>query len=189
MEGIMIKSNKIISYAIAVTLLVLGSPFLAASQTTGENHHRGTSQPTKMMPFSLTAGVPSGGASLEGPNVLLPPGTDSFFMQNVIPPDDFNADEPVTFDIFFSGPERPGKANLSVGILHASVGPFLREIIEQEQLVEIPDGWLRKVRFTEKINLADVWRIQIGRRGRDATVDTYPGDVRVEAVKISYVPR
>jgi len=163
----------------------------------------------EFIPFSVTAGVPVGGASIrikwgfeflpvQFPVVELPPSMDSFITQSVVRPPDLRLGQEFFVEVIFSASARSGSVNLTLGIGGCKVdtpstGQFLEGVcpgFEVNRRVEITDGVLQKITFTGLVDpdLAelDLLTIQIGRRAKDNSNDTNPGAVRIEAVRISY---
>ena len=168
----------------------------------------------RVIPFSVTAGVPVGEASIgiiesvievEGfplniPAVFFPPSEDSFITQNITLPPNLSLNRPLFIEILFTGdigppPAAQATARLSLAFFASftePVGPVSGIGGGQQQSVEVTSG-LKKVTFgipiTPIIAQADVLTIQIGRPGKENSEDTYPGIVRIQAVRIGYVPQ
>jgi hypothetical protein len=131
--------------------------------------------------------------SFFAPVVLLPPGKDSFVTQSIVPPPDLGVNQGFCVDVFLSAAE-VGPVLLSMTTMVTEVDPepghLVRIIEPRDQVVQIVRGDLHKVSFFgTNTGGADVLVIQIGRKARSNPRDTNSGVIRIEAVKISYVPR
>jgi hypothetical protein len=168
----------------------------------------------KRIPFNVVAGVVVGGASigiiepvlevggvpLNIPAIVFPPDDDGFVTQSITLPSDLRVNQPLFVEVLFSGETNAPSTTQATARLSLLFFASLTEPVgsisgtggEQERFVEVT-GSLKKATFGIPINQiiaqADVLTIQIGRRARNSAQDTYPGVVRVEAVRISYMPQ
>jgi hypothetical protein len=184
-------------------MLIALSTILLAQEVTKGSKADGFQQ-LRVIPFNVTAGVLGGGASVgvfrggaifaappeplgNLPALFLPPHADSFATQNIIVPAELDPDGYITVEVFFSASEK-GAVNLLVETITSTVaGPRLG--ITQERVVSNDGGLKREVFSGGSTAGGDVLTVSIGRRAKDNFQDTNPGVVRIEAVKISYVPR
>jgi hypothetical protein len=197
----------------SVFILTIAWSITVRGQTDSSAQPVGGSEQLKLIPFSVTAGVPVGGAPIGvrdftipfgdpttdgpvpffSPVVLLPPGRDSFVTQNIVPPLDLAINQAFFVDIFFSAAE-VGPVVLSMTMMVTEVDPplgsFIRGIEPRDGVVQIEGGDFHKVTFWG-VNSggADVLTIQIGRKAQSNPRDANPGVIRLEAVKISDVPQ
>jgi len=182
------------------------------AQTSVMNNGTYCQEPRKLIPFSVTAGVPVGGASIRilepvfeasgipfnTSAVFFPPREDSFITQNVTTPSDLQVRQQLFIEVFFSTggdsifpTEGPVRLTLAFRSAKVEATGFFQGVgLSQEQIVEVTGGGLKKATFVINVRPliaeSDVLTIQIGRQAKDNPQDTNPGDVRIEAVRISY---
>jgi hypothetical protein len=193
-------------------LLIYLSAILIFAQTSVTNDRTGCQESMKLIPFSITAGVPVAAASIRVnesvgeasgipfhvPVVVFPPREDSFITQSVTTPPDLQVRQQLFIEVFFSTSgdsvfPTEGSVRLTLAFQATganATGPIPGVGLTQEQLVEVTGGGLKKVTFVINVRPliaeSDVLTIQIGRQAKDNAQDTNPGDVRIEAVRISY---
>lgn len=196
-------------------LLIYLSAISVFAPTSVMNHGTSCQEPAKLIPFSVTAGVPVGGASIRIkesvgeasgipfhiPAVFFPPREDSFITQSIPTPSDLQVNQALFIETFFSTSgdsvfptEGPVHLTLAFQATVANASGLIPGVgLTQEQLVEVTDGGLKQVTFVINVRPliaeSDVLTIQIGRQAKDNPQDANPGDVLIEAVRISYAAR
>lgn len=205
------QQKSLRSVILPLLLILMGQT--AASQDLSSKGRTSESQ-MKRIPFNVVAGVVVGGASigiiepvlevggvpLNIPAIVFPPDDDGFVTQSITLPSDLRVNQPLFVEVLFSGETNAPSTTQATARLSLLFFASLTEPVgsisgtggEQERFVEVT-GSLKKATFGIPINQiiaqADVLTIQIGRRARNSAQDTYPGVVRVEAVRISYMPQ
>lgn len=205
-----LRQSKLHLIAVAIVLVqLIAISILAQSSALSQEPDQ---QPVKFILFSVTAGVPVGKASIRimepvfeasgipfnTPAVFLPPKEDSFITQSIAAPADLQVNQQLIIEVLFSAgrdsifpTEGPVHLTLAFRSAKAEATGFFQDVrLTREQVVEVSGGGLKKVTFV--VNVAppiaqsDVLTIQVGRQAKDNAQDTNPGDVCIEAVRISY---
>ncbi|GEM_PF-6863282 len=192
--------------AISVILVLL--VWVASGQSLDDQGSAGGQK--KLIPFSVTVGVPSGGASIESlsvetfrgvplhrPGVVFPPGEDSFITQTVATPPDLQFNQRLRVEVWFSVgsfplPSPPGTVVLNFVLRAVGEGGEIT-LAPVDQPVEASGGGLYRAVFGTTVDPvlagSKLLTIQLGRQAEDNPQDTNPGEVRIEAVRISYTTR
>lgn len=184
-------------------LMLIALSTISLIQEVTEGSPADDAQQLRVIPFNVTAGVLGGGASVgafrggaifmappeplgEIPAVFLPAHTDSFITQSITLPAD-SVGKNISVEVIFSASEE-GTVNLFVETITSTVGGN-RLGRTQERVLHITGRGLKKELFFGVTGAGDVFTISVGRRAKDNPQDTNPGVIRIEAVKISYVPQ
>lgn len=199
-----------IGLVVFILLFTLVDQVVAKGFSPGQGN--ASQQQQKCIPVSVTAEVPVGGASigiiepvlevggvpLNTPAAFFPPSEDSFITQSIALPSDPSVNRPLFVEVLFSGDIEPpstaeATARLSLGFfanLTEPVGQISGVGGEQRQSVEVAGEGLRKATFGILINpiiaQSEMVTIQIGRLAKGTQEDTYPGVVRIQAIRICY---
>jgi hypothetical protein len=203
-------------YLVVLTTSLILSPLCAYSQNDAHRTNGGAQSQIRAIPFSVTAGVPVGGALIRAftlpsfpppfnddpklfvPAVFLPPQTDSFVVQTVADLSGLESANRLNVDLFFSVVKEdgilfsPGRIRLFVSLVIARDNLLVSgRSLMKDQVIDLTVESPLKATFSFPIGSRfeenDYIIIQIGRHANQTTEDTNPGTVRLHAIRITAV--
>ncbi len=196
---------------LVLTILLILNPGVVRCQESSRRINGATQSQIRIIPFSVTAGVPVGRATIRAfslisfplddpalfvPTVHLPPQADSFVVQTVADLSGLESANRLNFDLFFTVVKEdgiifsPGPIRLFVSILTAQGNALVSgRSMMKDQIVDLKAESPLKAAFSFVIGpcfgQSDYMIVQVGRHANQTTEDMNPGTVRLHAVRIN----